>query len=246
MGYTDGLLLRAKCAPHFRRIIYQLDPNSPMLKNYAQGSCPAGKYYCRITPEGDITPCPYMPVSAGNLREKSFDEIWRSSPVLGNLREGELGGRCGSCEFGGMCGGCRCRAYAAYDDYMAEDPACDYQPGQYGGKKIALSGEQIFGLEVRCTLSWTPDATERLNRLPSFARGMVARGVERYAEENGIAVVTPELMQKVREAAETRMGRSFQFSEFRRAGTASSEQSRPVGASERNEDSEVVSDLPIA
>ncbi len=55
-GILHGLLIRAKCAPHFRRILYQMNPTSPLLKNYAHGSCPAGKYYCRITPEGEVTP----------------------------------------------------------------------------------------------------------------------------------------------------------------------------------------------
>ncbi|HLG22382.1 MAG TPA: radical SAM protein [Candidatus Manganitrophaceae bacterium] len=215
-GQSGGLILRAKCAPHFRRIIYQLDPDSPLLKNYAQGSCPAGKYYCRITPEGDITPCPYMPVSAGNLRSQSFDEIWNTSPVLNDLREPRLGGRCGECEFSEICGGCRCRAFAVHQDYLAEDPACGYQPGQYGGKRIRLAEEQTFGLEVKFTLEWSSAAMERLKGLPSFARGMVARGVERYAVENDISYITPEVMQIVRQRAEERLGRSFNFSEFNR------------------------------
>jgi radical SAM protein with 4Fe4S-binding SPASM domain len=215
-GQSGDLILRAKCAPHFRRIIYQLDPDSALLKNYAQGSCPAGKAYCRITPEGNITPCPYMPVSAGNLRQQPFDEIWNHSPVLNDLREPHLGGRCGACEFSGVCGGCRCRAYATYGDYLAEDPACDYQPGEYGGARIRLTEEQTFGLAVQQTLPWTEAARARLNALPSFARGMVARGVERYAAENGIATITPEVMQTVRSAAESRMGKSFKFSEFTR------------------------------
>ena len=216
VGQSDGLILRAKCAPHFRRIIYQLDPNSPLLKNYAQGSCPAGKYYCRITPEGDVTPCPYMPVAVGNLRRQSFDEIWHKAPALNDLRDPKLGGRCGVCEFSEICGGCRCRAYATHGDYLAEDPACAYQPGLYGGKTIRLPAEQTFGLEVRFTLNWSHTAKERLKALPSFARGMVARGVERYAVEHRIDTVTPEVMQTVREAAETRLGRSFKFSEFSR------------------------------
>lgn len=215
-GESHGLILRAKCAPHFRRVIYELDNDSPLLKNYAQGSCPAGKYYCRITPSGDITPCPYMPVTAGNLREQPFDEIWHNSPVLNDLREPELGGRCGDCEFSEMCSGCRCRAYAAHGDYLAEDPACDYQPGQYGGEKITLGADQTFGLEVKMTLQWSPASLERLNGLPSFARGMVSSGVERYAKEQGIQVITPEVMQKVREAAELRTGRRFSFTEFNR------------------------------
>ena len=45
VGKAGPLLIRAKCAPHFRRIIWELDPRSPLLKNYAHGSCPAGKYY---------------------------------------------------------------------------------------------------------------------------------------------------------------------------------------------------------
>ncbi len=215
-GRSGDLILRAKCAPHFRRIIYQLDPDSVLLKNYAQGSCPAGKYYCRITPEGDVTPCPYMPVAAGNLRQQSFADIWRSASVLNDLRDPKLGGRCGECEFSEICGGCRCRAYAAHGDYLAEDPGCDYQPGAYGGKVITLPQEQTFGLEVNLTLNWSDGARQRLKRLPSFARGMVARAVERYAGEQQIALITPELMQTVREQAETRLGRRFAFSEFNR------------------------------
>jgi radical SAM protein with 4Fe4S-binding SPASM domain len=134
VGQADGLLIRAKCAPHFRRILYQLNPRSPLLQNYAHGSCPAGKYYCRITPEGDVTPCPYMPVAAGSLRTMSFSRIWRGASVFEDLRDPVLGGRCGTCEFSKICGGCRCRAYATYGDYLAEDPACGYQPGQHGGR----------------------------------------------------------------------------------------------------------------
>src|SRR5213080_343373 len=87
VGKSDGLLIRAKCAPHFRRILWELDPSSPLLQNYAHGSCPAGKHYCRITPEGDVTPCPYMPVSAGNVRAASFAELWRGARVFDALRD---------------------------------------------------------------------------------------------------------------------------------------------------------------
>jgi hypothetical protein len=140
--------------------------------------------------------------------------------VLNDLRDPKLGGRCGECEFSQICGGCRCRAYAAYGDYLAEDPGCDYQPGAYGGRLITLPQEQTFGLEVTFTLDWSEEARARLKRLPSFARGMVVRAVERYATERNIAVVTPELMQTVREEAEARLGRRFQFSEFSREAPA--------------------------
>ena len=215
-GHSGDMVIRAKCAPHLRRIIYERDPQSPLLQNYAQGSCPAGKYYCRITPSGDVTPCPYMPVAVGNLRRQSFADIWQNGQPLNDLRNPQLGGRCGSCEFSQVCGGCRCRAYATHGDYLAEDPACGYQPGQYGGNTIALPAEQTFGFEPHFTLTWSPAAQERLNHLPSFARGMVAQGVERYAREHQFREITPEVMQTVRQQAEQRLGRRFNFRSFLR------------------------------
>jgi len=159
VGRADGLLIRAKCAPHFRRILYEMNPSSPLLMNYAHGSCPAGKYYCRITPEGDVTPCPYMPVSAGNLRERSFDDLWRGAPVFDDLRDPKLGGRCGACEFSKLCGGCRCRAYATHGDYLAEDPACGYQPGAHGGAVVELHGDIAitYGMYRARNKSGSPD-----------------------------------------------------------------------------------------
>lgn len=198
IGHADGLLIRAKCAPHFRRILYELNPSSPLLKNYAHGSCPAGKYYCRITPEGEVTPCPYMPVAAGNLRQTSFTDIWTGAPVFDDLREPRLGGRCGACEFSKLCGGCRCRAYATYGDYLAEDPACGYQPGLHGGRVIELPATLTFGLPVNYDLVWDESARERLAAIPSFARGMVVKGVEAYARSRGETVITPALLADVR------------------------------------------------
>ncbi|MBI4537354.1 MAG: radical SAM protein [candidate division NC10 bacterium] len=198
LGRAGGLTIRAKCAPFFRRILYGLDPASPWLRNFAEGSCPAGKHYCRIMPNGDVTACPYMPVVAGNLRWTPFGDLWRNGSIFHDLRGGRLGGRCGACEFSRICGGCRCRAYATFGDFLAEDPACVYQPGAYGGRVISLPAHQTFGLPVAPTLTWSAEAQARLKGIPGFARGMVVAGVERYARDRGIAVITGELMQEVR------------------------------------------------
>jgi radical SAM protein with 4Fe4S-binding SPASM domain len=197
---ADGLLVRAKCAPQFRRIVWEMDPTSPLLQAYAEGSCPAGKHYCRITPEGDVTPSPYMPVAVGSLRERSFADLWRSAPVFRALRTGRLRGRCGECEFSKICGGCRCRAYATSGDYLAEDPACSYQPGAHGGKAIEVPAALTFGLEVSKELAWSEAASARLQAIPSFARGMVVKAVETYARSGGHPVVTPEVMAEVRQS----------------------------------------------
>ena len=172
------MLVRSKCAPQFKQIAYERG-----LSGLESGGCMAGTQYCRITPQGDVTPCPYMTVVAGNVREQSFSEIWRTSAVLQELRDPEqLKGRCGSCEFKQLCGGCRCRAQAAYGDYLQEDPACRYQPT---GRPLLLEGAR-----------WSPEARARLERIPiAFIRGKVEQGLEAYAQRQGVDVITPELMQ---------------------------------------------------
>lgn len=90
------------------------------------GGCPAGRMYCNIQPNGDVTPCMFMPSYpvAGNLRNQSLEEIWNSS-IFESLRErSNLRGACGECAFTLVCGGCRAKAAAYENDYLASDPTC--------------------------------------------------------------------------------------------------------------------------
>ena len=48
--------------------------------------CGTGRRTCLISPYGDLFPCGVHPIPAGNLREKSFQEIWTGSPLLRDLR----------------------------------------------------------------------------------------------------------------------------------------------------------------
>jgi len=105
--------------------------------------------------------------------------------------------------------GCRCRAYATYGDYLAEDPACGYQPGTHGGQLIRLGVEQTFGLEVRFALAWEPAAQSRLDAIPAFARAMVVQAVEAYARGQGQTTVTPSLLAEVRSRWGISPGRPF-------------------------------------
>ena len=50
------------------------------------------------------------------------------------------------------------------------------------------------------TLQWTPEATQRLERIPSFVRGVVARRLEDYARDHGRSEVSLDLMREVRQA----------------------------------------------
>ena len=195
--YRGRMLVRAKCAPHFMRHVHQLDPDSPVL-NY-ETRCPCGTQYCRITPDGKLTPCPYLPEPAGDLRVRSFGDIWRSAPLFQALREGTLGGKCGRCEYRKLCGGCRARAFALEGDVLAADPSCVYEPPS-GAEVIERVRDVTYGQEFAPALRWSDAARARMNRVPSFVRAVVMKRVEDWARERGLAEVTPELLTEIRGA----------------------------------------------
>ena len=196
-AYRGRMLVRAKCAPHFMRHVHQVDPDSPVL-NYAT-RCPCGTQYCRITPDGKLTPCPYLPEVAGDLRTQSFAQIWRSSRLFRQLREGELGGKCGACEYRVVCGGCRARAFALEGDVLAADPSCVYEPT--GDIAVIEPARAIaYGDDFTPTLVWADAARERMARVPSFVRGVVMQRVEEWARRQGRREITPEMLAEVRSA----------------------------------------------
>ena len=94
--------------------------------------CLAGSAVCFISHQGEVYPCGYLPVLAGDLRRQSFAEIWEQSLVFATLRDPDnLKGKCGACEFRKICLGCRARAFAATGDYPEEEPFCAYRPARY-------------------------------------------------------------------------------------------------------------------
>ncbi|MDA8187032.1 MAG: TIGR04053 family radical SAM/SPASM domain-containing protein [Dehalococcoidales bacterium] len=140
--------IKPTCAPHYVRIMRQVavaarregrpSPAGPPqghpgghphgLHAISRG-CMAGDGFCFVSHVGEVYGCGFLPVLAGNIREKPFPEIYQFSPLFQQLRKyDELGGKCGYCEFRVKCGGCRARALAETGDYMAEEPYCIYEP----------------------------------------------------------------------------------------------------------------------
>jgi len=187
-GEFEPMFIRAKCAPQFKQISYEMGRGG-----LESGGCMAGTEYCRITPEGNVTPCPYMDVVAGNVRTSGFKDVWKRSEVLLNLRDTyKLKGRCGACEFKELCGGCRCRAYSATGDYMAEDPACTYQPGTMAAPSMR---DVVFSDPVAA----------RLEKIPiDFIRGKVKKGLIAYASRHGLRIITESDMDKAMAGASKR------------------------------------------
>ncbi len=199
--YANKMMVNAKCAPHFMRTLFEEDRASPFLKTFAEGAggCPAGTHYMGIRPNGDMTPCPYLPVFGGNLTDKKFSDIWLDSEVFTSLRaRGSLGGRCGSCEFQRFCGGCRARAYGVTGNYLAEDPLCSYQPGKFSAEEVGSSLPVTYGGSAETSIAWDESARERLQRIPAFVRGMVVKSVESYCKKNGINRVTLDELEQIR------------------------------------------------
>lgn len=193
--YRGRMMVRSKCQPQLMRHVVESGDESPLL-NY-RTRCPCGVDYCRITPEGKVTPCPYTPVIVGDLRRQSFAEVWRDSPVFLRLRGGELGGKCGRCEYREICGGCRARAYADTGDLLGPDTSCAYEPT--GNAPVVRPRRAItYGAATRMTLVWAPEARARLERIPSFVRGIITARVEAFARERGYTSITPEVMTEVR------------------------------------------------
>jgi heme b synthase len=138
----DDILVRPTCAPSYYRVVLEKkkasgdDFKRRSLKFSTGGSkgCLAGQVICLIDVDGNVLPCSYFPLEAGNIRKQSFQDIWENSKLFHDMRDFKAyKGRCGACEYVNVCGGCRARAYAMTGDYMAEEPFCSYIPRGYKG-----------------------------------------------------------------------------------------------------------------
>ncbi|MGA7107539.1 MAG: TIGR04053 family radical SAM/SPASM domain-containing protein [Terracidiphilus sp.] len=88
-----------------------------------------GKGFLFVSHVGNVYPSGFLPIHAGNIRQKPLAEIYRNAPIFKALRNtSRLEGKCGACEYKEICGGSRARAYALTGDPLAPEPCCIYQP----------------------------------------------------------------------------------------------------------------------
>ncbi|MGZ8796540.1 MAG: TIGR04053 family radical SAM/SPASM domain-containing protein [Thermoanaerobaculia bacterium] len=88
-----------------------------------------GKGFVFISHIGDVFPSGFLPLKAGNVKNGSLRETYRSSELFVSLRDnGKLKGKCGRCEFRDLCGGSRARAWSMTGDVHESDPLCTYEP----------------------------------------------------------------------------------------------------------------------
>ncbi len=126
--------VRTTEAMHYRRYLLQqgatqafplgiqAGPRAPQGVNEAKG-------FVFVSHIGDVFPSGFLPLKAGNVRQQSLCDIYRSSALFVSLRDpNNLKGKCGRCEFRDLCGGSRARAWAMTGDVFASDPLCEYEP----------------------------------------------------------------------------------------------------------------------
>ena len=106
------LIVRPRCAPHYKRIAHQLQPGARLnrISGRESDGCIAAIHYARVNHRGGVTACPYIEHEVGNIRVTPFAELWTHADEFSRLRNPELGGKCGDCRAcrdRSSCGGSR-------------------------------------------------------------------------------------------------------------------------------------------
>jgi heme b synthase len=129
------LFIKPTCAPQYYRLWRQeaqargekITPATHGLEAMTKG-CLGGQGFAFVSYRGEVQPCGYLELIAGNIRETPFPAIWAESPLFKQLRAvDDYHGKCHACQYRKVCGGCRARAYALIGDVLAEDPICPYE-----------------------------------------------------------------------------------------------------------------------
>ena len=79
-----------------------------------------------------------------------------------------------------------------------------------GGEAAATDGESKcpfsglvaeMGVDMNASggIPWTPEATSRLANIPEFARPMAKTGIEKFAEERGLAEIDAQVLEQAKD-----------------------------------------------
>jgi AdoMet-dependent heme synthase len=142
---NSPFIVKVTEAPHYRRHVAQRERTGagpvsmPTILTRSEGpghtvglaprGVNSGNGFLFVSHRGEIFPSGFLPITAGNVRDVSLAEAYRSSELFRDLRDPDrLIGRCGRCEFRTICGGSRSRAYGLTGNAFETDPWCTYVP----------------------------------------------------------------------------------------------------------------------
>lgn len=123
---------------------------------YESLPCSAGHTAAYISPYGEVYPCVQFPYLTGNVREKSFEEIWKHSPQFAEVRAirvSTLEG-CSKCVHSSSCS--RCPGLAYLEGNMRGPSIQDCE------KSYARTGVPSWNLQK----AWEKDAAKKIRTIP--------------------------------------------------------------------------------
>ena len=129
------LHLKPTCAPQYYRLWREdaaargekITPATHGMEAMTRG-CLGGQGFAFVSYRGEVQPCGYLELMAGDIRETPFPDIWENSRLFQQLRAvDDYHGKCRACQYRKVCGGCRARAYAMTGDVLGDDPICPYE-----------------------------------------------------------------------------------------------------------------------
>ena len=91
--------------------------------------CAAASRLACVSPSGDVLPCVGFPIVAGNIRERSFRDIWENSPLMRRIRAIRRADLkpCNTCDRFAYCERCHALALAEDGDLLGVSSwACEH------------------------------------------------------------------------------------------------------------------------
>jgi radical SAM protein with 4Fe4S-binding SPASM domain len=139
-AFADGILLMPG------NNLGYFGPEEPLLRSLSPDGadhfrgCQAGRFVLGIESDGGVKGCPSLqskPYVGGNVKDKSIDEIWNTSPEVGFTRPrtvDDLWGFCRTCAFAEVClGGCTFTAHALLGR-PGNNPYCHYRARDFASR----------------------------------------------------------------------------------------------------------------
>ena len=109
-----------------------------------KGGCTAGIASCSILANGDVIPCPFVRVKAGNIHEEQLEKIWLESDLFRQIRDRKSYEVCGDCKYLAYCGGCRRSALQSSNKINGYDYNCI--------RKVCVSESKAFDAHMCISL----------------------------------------------------------------------------------------------
>lgn len=121
----QNMIYRCVGIPQFWVEVEKTITNKETMRKFIRSCCGAALRYCCVFYEGTVYPCMLLQKEAGNIREKSFQEIWHDSEVFRKMRDRDkLEGKCHHCTYRQICGGARCIVFEKTGSLTKEDRNC--------------------------------------------------------------------------------------------------------------------------